>query len=38
MAADPRAGAGSEESFPRKEPIGVRAAERTTMFFMIPGF
>src|SRR5688572_18958239 len=30
IAADPRAGAGREDSFPRKEPTGVRAAERMT--------
>jgi hypothetical protein len=30
--------AGSDDSFPRKEPIGVRAAERITMFFMAVRF
>src|SRR5512143_2842655 len=35
MAVEPRAGAGRDESFPRNEPTGVRAAERTTTFFMM---
>ncbi len=34
IAAEPSAGAGSEESLPRNEPIGVRAAERMTRFFI----
>ena len=38
IATDPRAGAGSEESFPRNEPTGVRAAERITRFFIGRGF
>ncbi len=38
MATDPRAGAGSEESLPRNEPTGVRAAERITRFFIGGGF
>ena len=38
MAAEPRAGAGRDESFPRNEPTGVRAAERMTMSFIGGGF
>src|SRR5262245_53888141 len=34
IAMEPRAGAGSEDSFPRNDPTGVRAAERMTVFFM----
>ena len=34
MAAEPSAGAGREESLPRNEPTGVRAAERITRFFI----
>ena len=34
IAADPRAGAGRDESFPRNEPTGVRAADRMTTSFM----
>ncbi len=38
MATDPRAGAGSEDSLPRNDPTGVRAAERITRFFIGRGF
>src|SRR5215467_12132884 len=38
IAIEPSAGAGSAESFPRNEPIGVRAAERITRFFIRGGF
>src|SRR5262245_49493362 len=38
MAAEPRAGAGRDESFPRNEPTGVRAADRMTMSFIGGGF
>src|SRR5262245_28929031 len=34
IAMDPSAGADREDSFPRKDPTGVRAAERMTVFFM----
>src|SRR5262249_12679118 len=34
IAAAPSAGAGTEESLPRNEPIGVRAAERMTTSFI----
>jgi hypothetical protein len=34
IAAEPRAGAGRDESLPRKLPIGVRTAERITSSFI----
>ncbi len=34
IAMEPRAGAGSEDSLPRNDPIGVRTAERMTRFFI----
>jgi hypothetical protein len=38
MATEPKAGAGCEESLPRNDPTGVRAAERMTRFFIRRGF
>ena len=35
MAAEPSAGAESDESFPRNDPTGVRAADKTTVFIAL---
>jgi hypothetical protein len=38
MAVEPNAGAESEERFPRNVPTGVRAADKTTVLFIMLRF